>query len=484
MNNNLATIQRIKNVRHHPNADALDLVQVLGWQVVTKRDEFKEGDLAIYIVIDTVLPETPTFEFLRNKKFRIKPIRLRQIESAGICFPLDILPDEAFGKVGDKGNGGFSPKEGDDVTDILGVKHYEKPIPAELAGKMIGHIPGFLIITDEDNLRTYPDAVSELVGRPYYITRKDDGCSGTFFKRGDEFGVCSRRIHLMETEGNGFWKMAHKYDIQNVLFKTFPDLDIAIQGEICGPGIQNNKLGLKELELHVFNLFDIKTRAYLSRDAVLEFCNTNNIPMVTEIGSGDSFGYTLEELIKLANEQKYPTGGPAEGIVVRCSEPIYSTILKKTWSGKVLNENYKEKNNMEEKYYHLFLDDERMPRDVKWVDLPPYNWVIVRNYRQFVEIIKRDGVPATVSFDHDLADEHYQEHHCAHDEKMLSRGLIRYEKFVEKTGYDCAKFLANHCVDYNIPIPTYFTHTLNGIGAINIASILESARKIIDNRKS
>lgn len=333
--NNLATIQKTKNVRHHPNADALDLVQVLGWQVVTKRDEFTEDGLCVYIVIDTVLPETPTFEFLRNKHFRIKPIRLRQTESAGICFPLSILDNHKYLNK--------EWQEGDDVTEILGIKHYEKPVPAELAGKMIGHIPGFLIITDEDNLRSYPDAVPELWGRPFYITRKDDGCSGTFFKRGEEFGVCSRRIHLMETEGNGFWKMAHKYDIQNVLAKSFPDMDIALQGEICGPGIQKNKLGLTELELHVFNLFDILSRTYLSRDKVVEFCKTNNIPMVTEISEGAAFGYNLDELIKLANEQKYPTGGPAEGIVVRPKEGFYSPVLKKTWSGKVLNENYKEK---------------------------------------------------------------------------------------------------------------------------------------------
>src|SRR5512137_243642 len=129
--NNLATMQVVKNVRHHPNADALDLVQILGWQVVTKRDEFKEGDLCVYIVIDTVLPEKPDFEFLRNKHFRIKPIRLRGEESAGICFPLSIL-----------GNFGYDMRgpvmEGVDVTQWIGVKHYEKPVPAELAGQAFG----------------------------------------------------------------------------------------------------------------------------------------------------------------------------------------------------------------------------------------------------------------------------------------------------------------------------------------------------------
>lgn len=335
MNENLATMQRVRNVRHHPNADALDLVQILGWQVVTKRDEFKENDLAVYVVIDTVLPEHPTFEFLRNKHFRIKPIRLRGEESAGIVFPLSILGQFNYDMRG-------PVMEGVDVTQWIGVKHYEKPVPADLAGQAFGHIPGFLIVTDEDNLRTYPDALPELWGRPYYITRKDDGCSGTFFLHNGEFGVTSRRIHLKESETNGFWRMARKYDLENVLRKAFPDKSIAIQGEVCGPGVQKNKLGLKELELHVFNVFDIVGRSYLDYAHLTEFCTNYGLTMVTQVGEGTAFGYNIEELVKFANEQKYPTGGPAEGVVVRPKESFKSEVLKKHWSGKVLNEKYKE----------------------------------------------------------------------------------------------------------------------------------------------
>jgi RNA ligase (TIGR02306 family) len=352
--NNLATIQKVTNVRHHPNADALDLVQVLGWQVVVKRDEYKENDLCVYVVIDTILPETPTFEFLRNKNFRIKPIRLRGEESAGIVFPTSIVPGYSgptasgtgffFNRKDENGCENHRIHEvGDDISELLNIKHYEKPVPPELAGQAFGSMPGFLIITDEDNLRTYPDSVPELFGRPYYITRKEDGSSGTFFVKGGEFGVCSRRIHLKDTEGNGFWRMARKYNIENALKTAFPNLDVAIQGEVVGPGIQKNQLGLKEMELRLFNIFDIGGRAYFDYDKVVNFTTTFNIPMVPTICEGTAFGYNLEELIKLASEQKYGTGGPAEGIVIRPKEAFYSTFLKKAWSGKVLNEKYKEK---------------------------------------------------------------------------------------------------------------------------------------------
>jgi RNA ligase (TIGR02306 family) len=346
--NNLATIQRIRNIRKHPNADVLSIGNILGWQIIFnhEKDPYKENDLVVYITIDTILPERPEFEFLRNKHFRIKPIRLKQEESAGICFPLSILGDKVAKKpctdLSPDGPFFYLVNEGYDVTEILGIKHYEKPISPQLAGQAVGGFPGFLIITDELNLRTYPVASEELWSRPYYITRKDDGSSGTFFRKDGIFGVCSRRIHLKDTEGNGFWKMARKYDIDRILTEEFPNDDIAIQGECVGPGIQENRLGLTEMELHIFNLFDIKSQTYFGYDKLTAFCTKYKLTMVSAIDAGKSFHYTLEELIKLANEQKYPTGKSAEGIVIRPAEPFYSTILKKSWSGKILSEKYKE----------------------------------------------------------------------------------------------------------------------------------------------
>jgi RNA ligase (TIGR02306 family) len=198
-------------------------------------------------------------------------------------------------------------------------------------------------MTDELNLRSYPDAVPEMFSRPYYITRKEDGCSGTYFINKGEFGVCSRKVHLKESETNGYWRMARKYNIEAALREAFPDMDVALQGEIIGPAVQENKLGLKELEFRAFNLFDINRRMYMDYNKLVEFTAKYNIPMVPPVISGLSFPFTLEELLKLANEQKYPTGGPAEGIVIRPQEAFYSNVLKRAWSGKVLNEKYDNK---------------------------------------------------------------------------------------------------------------------------------------------
>lgn len=131
--------------------------------------------------------------------------------------------------------------------------------------------------------------------------------------------------------------------------------------------------------------------------------------------------------------------------------------------------------------YYLFLDDERDPKNVTWVNLPLVDWVIVRNYDQFVRCIQKNGLPEIITFDHDLADEHYAEYTAAHDPKSPTKGNINYNKFKEKSGFECAKWLAQYCIDNGFEIPQYFVHTMNPIGGMNISSILESAKRVINS---
>ena len=123
--------------------------------------------------------------------------------------------------------------------------------------------------------------------------------------------------------------------------------------------------------------------------------------------------------------------------------------------------------------YSLFLDDERYPQDVKWVTLPLASWDIVRNYDQFVDIITKRGLPDKISFDHDLCSEHYTEYFRSIQENRQ----IDYSKFKERTGFDCAKWIVNYCIDRRLQIPVYYVHSMNEIGKRNIISILESLKK-------
>jgi len=136
---------------------------------------------------------------------------------------------------------------------------------------------------------------------------------------------------------------------------------------------------------------------------------------------------------------------------------------------------------MDKKKYNLFLDDDpnRIPHKLTWIELPLVEWVIVRNYNDFVETILRDGMPEIISFDHDLADEHYKEFFTTQDE----RREIDYSKLSERTGYHCAKWLASYCIESDTPIPQYYIHTLNPAGHMNILSILECAKRVMNKSK-
>jgi hypothetical protein len=113
----------------------------------------------------------------------------------------------------------------------------------------------------------------------------------------------------------------------------------------------------------------------------------------------------------------------------------------------------------------LFLDDIRFPRQVIWVALPLGPWEIVRSYDEFVAHIKEHGVPAFVTFDHDLSVDHYLPE-------------VDPSTYIEKTGRDCATWLVEYCLDTNNPIPEYQVHSMNPVGAENIRSVMESGRRV------
>jgi len=91
MERQLATIQVIKKLELIPNADRIEKVTILDWECVVKKDEFKVGDKCIYIEIDSLLPEHIYFDFMKERKYRVKTIKLKQQISQGLVLPLNCL---------------------------------------------------------------------------------------------------------------------------------------------------------------------------------------------------------------------------------------------------------------------------------------------------------------------------------------------------------------------------------------------------------
>lgn len=131
--------------------------------------------------------------------------------------------------------------------------------------------------------------------------------------------------------------------------------------------------------------------------------------------------------------------------------------------------------------YHLFLDDERNISNVTWCELPSKitnNWVTVRNFNEFVRTVLSFGVPDFVSFDHDLADEHYVA--MLKDVELNRNGLINTVDYgPEKTGYDCCKWLVDFCEERNLKFPPFQVHSMNPIGRERIINYVENAKKYL-----
>lgn len=124
--------------------------------------------------------------------------------------------------------------------------------------------------------------------------------------------------------------------------------------------------------------------------------------------------------------------------------------------------------------YRLFLDDYRQPRDCTvYMRNNLYNdeWVVAKDYDEFVQVITERGIPSIVSYDHDLADEHYTPE-VYWDDYEKSKEYQEAQKYKEKTGLDCAKFLNEFCRDNDERHPTFLVHSMNPVGADNIKKYL------------
>lgn len=322
----LASIERIKSLTPIAGADRIELAKVLGFNTVVKKGEFKVGDLCVFHVPDTVVnPNNPKYDFLAAHGHRLKISKFKGAYSQGLAMPLT-----AF----DLGLGPNDWSEGDDVTSIVGITKYEKPLPA--GSEAIGGLPSFLRKTDEPNILTQPALLEALKGKFCYITRKEDGQSATFYLNADKFGVCSRNQELRETPNSPFWQIAREYNIEQIMRDW--SRDFVLQGEIYGPGIQGNRMGAQIKQLALFNYFDSAEHSYKDAGRLLDICQRGNLPMVKTLWTG-KLEFSIEELQEMADSLKYDNGAPAEGIVIR---PVTEVLLEtgERLSAKIISQKF------------------------------------------------------------------------------------------------------------------------------------------------
>lgn len=337
----LASIKVIKEILPIEGRDKIELAIVDGWSLIVKKGEFAVGDKCIYCEIDSVMPETEQFEFLRSKKFRIKTMKMAGVISQGICFPLSMLPP-----------GNYQIEQ--DVTDILGVKQYEATMDAEQDEKEatpVRHYPAFLMRmswfrklvlpkkqdkgfpsfiskTDETRIQNMPFILKDK--REWIATEKIDGQSGTFClvrrkswvpfsKPKFEYIVCSRNLRLWSKNLTSYWQVSDKYAIEATLRNMIGDRDwIAIQGECVAANVQGNKYKVKEPDLYVFNVLYPTGR--LDSLMAKKMCEQNGLKFVPILSNDYILPDTVNEVLEYAHAQSAVGDTLREGVVFRSKD--------------------------------------------------------------------------------------------------------------------------------------------------------------------
>lgn len=284
----LATVRKISEIRPIPGADAIELAGVGGWQTVVKRGEYKAGDLAVYIEVDSWVPTTlapflskgkepKVFEGVQGE--RLRTVKLRGALSQGLLLPGTICPTGLM--VGNPDCMQHIFQEGDDVSDWMGIKKWERPIPAQLAGQVKGSFPSLIPKTDQERVQNLVDTIRAAQGSVFEVTEKLEGSSMTAYLIDGKFGVCSRNLDLKRDPGNSFWATAIRNDIEAKMREVGDNF--AIQGELVGPGVQGNIYGFNELEFYVFDVYSIKEGVYLNpaeRRGLIKTMGLKHVPVV------------------------------------------------------------------------------------------------------------------------------------------------------------------------------------------------------------
>ena len=336
----LASIRVANAINPIEGADAIEAVRVDGWVCVAKKGEFKVGDKGIYFEIDSFLPGVDErFQFLANQFInfngkqgaRLRTIRLRGQLSQGLFLPLDKFPELQNLEVGT------------DVTEVLNIEKWEPPMPAQLAGEVVGIFPHFIGKTEQERCQNLIHEIEvDNRSQEFEVTVKLDGSSMTVYrfdratdKTGAEFtdhGVCSRNYNLRESEKNSLWRVARKNRMIEAL--EFLGRNLAFQGEIIGEGIQGNHEGLVGQDFYLFDIFDIDNQQYLApseRQAIVKQLNYNgfvmkHVPILEDL----VLNHSVEELLEMA-DGKSMNNEKREGLVFKRKDGQFSFKAISNW---------------------------------------------------------------------------------------------------------------------------------------------------------
>jgi RNA ligase (TIGR02306 family) len=315
----------------HPGADLLELAQVDGYRAVVRKDQFQDGDLAVYIPEQAIVPDALLEEFglvgrlAGADKNRVKAVRLRGELSQGLVVRPSVVSIDELAELA---------RDEVDLADRLGIQKWIPPLPAHMAGE-VEH-GDFIAMFDVENQQRFPDVFSEtdLV----QATEKVHGTACVITVTRDSVHVTSkglsrRSLALTESDGNIYWQAVVQHglvELGRALLDQIGTDRIGLFGEVYGAGIQDLTYGVGRGE-RGFALFDI---SYLDgremkfvdaagmRDLV-----AGRVPCAPVLYTGP---FDEAGLWELASGRETLSGGQThlrEGVVVRSLSERFSDQL-------------------------------------------------------------------------------------------------------------------------------------------------------------
>ena len=384
----LAYIVTIDEIRPIPNYDRVEHARVGGWWVIVKKDQFQVGEPAIYIEVDSKVPEKEPFMFLEKKHFKVKTQKMCGVVSQGLLMhPSDFgwLITTPMVGIFDRDNA-IAYNIGDFLTKTLGITYaseednkrkapsadkykkmaqrrpdiFKKPwarwmMKREWGKKVMfffygkakdkkGGWPSWVKKTDEERVQNMTWILEDKT--PWFATEKIDGTSTTFTMKGygrkREFYVCSRNVVFDKPDKNCYYdtnvytEMAEKYNMEWVLealmeyFTNTTGQDIAfvtVQGETYGAGIQKRDYGLTDHDFMAFNVivgFSDGTTQRLNPVEMTDVLTSFDVPCVPIVDKHFVLPDTVEELLNIATDKSVIDGGMREGLVFRSADGVQS----------------------------------------------------------------------------------------------------------------------------------------------------------------
>lgn len=299
MSTTAITAERVNMVSHHPNADRLDVIQVLGYTVVTGRDQFKVGDMAIFFPPDMLIPEDVAEElgvvnYLKHAVFpgdseksrcRVSSCRLRGVPSYGFA----------------QGPSGLRSGYGSDLTKMFRGQKYIPPARV-LGGDCLTPIPEFHQYTDIENIQRFPNVFVE--GEQVRVTEKIHGTNCRLGLINCEYMAGSHRTRRAEgIPRTMYWQPMGLVEGMLKNLAAIHAKPVIVFGEIFGPKIQDMDYGMA---VPSFRAFDISIGGvYLSDHIFQRACRDHNVPMVPTLAYGE-FSYAMVD--------EFTSGGSSVGV--------------------------------------------------------------------------------------------------------------------------------------------------------------------------